>query len=86
MIKSLFIASVFCLGATACTHGFGPFQTSSTQRCEGLSGSALDQCRRDAGYSSGRTSSSYRSSNTPNTTDDTSVIRGTGGSEQQGAR
>ena len=83
MIKSVVLAAVFSLAAAACSHGgFGPFQSSATPRCEGLSGSALDQCRRDAGYSTTR-SDTYRGAPT---TDDPSVLRGTGGSEQQGAR
>ena len=88
MIKQVLIASAFCIGTAACTHGFGPFQTSAAKRCDGLTGSSLEQCRRDAGYSDSRVSSSYRSGEVANapTTDDPSVLRGTGGSEQQGAR
>ena len=92
MMKPVVLACVIGLGlSTAACDRFGPgprnTQLSSTQRCEGLSGTAFEQCRRDAGYTGSRSSSSYRSGgpNAP-TTDDPAVLRGTGGSEQQGAR
>ena len=71
MMKPVFIACVICLGlSTAACERFGPgarsTQYSATQRCEGLSGSAFEQCRQNA-------EGQYLS-------------RGTGGSEQSGAR